>query len=97
MDVLAGQIATIRDGHQSPEQPSQATPTELTEAANATMIGATAVGEIPVHHIAPWTWVGLTVLVAVPALVIPIATRGGGTAPPVISPGNNCKTNPQFC
>ena len=36
VDVLAGQIASIRNGHQSPEQPSQATPSELTEAANAT-------------------------------------------------------------
>src|SRR3984957_18369087 len=39
-DVLAGQIATIRDGHQPPDQPTQATPSELTEAANATSVGA---------------------------------------------------------
>src|SRR6267378_255928 len=50
VDVLAGQVASIRNSHQSPEQPSQATATELTEAANATMMGTTA-GEIPVHHI----------------------------------------------
>src|ERR1700674_2549145 len=29
VDVLAGQIATIRGGHQSPDQPSQATAAEL--------------------------------------------------------------------
>jgi hypothetical protein len=57
VDVLGGQIATIRDGHKSPDQPSQATATELTEAANATMMGTTA-GEIPAHHIGAWTWVG---------------------------------------
>src|SRR5713226_4500288 len=39
VDVLAGQIATIRDGHQSPDQPSQATPAELTDAAVATSVG----------------------------------------------------------
>src|SRR5580700_1497653 len=38
VDVLAGQIATIRDGHQSPDQPSQATAAELTEATIATSI-----------------------------------------------------------
>src|ERR1700674_4677203 len=54
VDVLAGQIATIRDGHQPPDQPSQATPAELTEAAVATSIGA-SVGAPPVHHISPWT------------------------------------------
>src|SRR4030088_483696 len=61
VEVLAGQIATIRDGHQSPDQPSQATAAEVTEAANATSIGLTAT-EIPVHHLNPWVVVGLTVL-----------------------------------
>jgi hypothetical protein len=80
VDVLAGQIATIRDGHQPPDQPTQATPAELTEAAVATSIGA-SVGVPPVHHISPWTVVGLTILVAVPAIAIPIATRGRPPAP----------------
>src|SRR5258708_3098839 len=74
VDVLAGQIATIRNGHQSPDQPGQATALELTEAANATSIGATLT-VIPVHHIGPWPWVGMTVLVAVPATLRPTATR----------------------
>jgi hypothetical protein len=95
VDVLAGQIATIRDGHKSPDQPSQATATELTEAANATTIGAT-VGEIPVHHIGAWTWVGMTILVAVPAIVIPIATRGHSPAPVLVT--NGCSpNNPKAC
>jgi hypothetical protein len=74
VDVLAGQTATIRDGHQPPDQPTQATSSELTEAANATAVGATG-GGVPPHHIGPWTYVGLTILVAVPAIAIPIATR----------------------
>jgi len=97
VDVLAGQMATIRDGHKSPDQPSQATAATLTEAANATMIGAT-VGEIPVHHIGPWAWVGMTVLVAVPAIVIPIATRGRPSPPPVLVVNTGCSpNNPKAC
>ncbi len=83
VDVLAGQTATIRNGHQPPDPVTQATALELTEAANATSIGATLTTGIPVHHIGPWTWVATMVLVAVPAIVIPIATRGGQTPPPV--------------
>src|ERR1700674_5270626 len=74
VDVLAGQIATIRGGHQSPDQPSQATAAELTEATIATSTGAGVVVP-PVHHIGPWTWVGMTVIVAVPAIAIPVLTR----------------------
>src|SRR5258707_573095 len=54
VDVLAGQIATIRDGHRPPDQPTQATPSELTDAGNATSVGLTTTfAEIPVHHISP--------------------------------------------
>lgn len=75
--VGAGQIATIRDGHQAPDQPSQATPSELTEAAIATSVGAAAPGVLPVHHLSTGWIVGMVVAVAVPAIVIPLATRGG--------------------
>jgi len=44
VDVLAGQIATIRDGHQAPDQPGQATPSELTDAAVATSVGTAFAG-----------------------------------------------------
>src|SRR6202162_4716512 len=56
VDVLAGQIATIRDGHQAPDQPGQATPSELTDAAIATSVGATLAGGPPVHHLSTW-WI----------------------------------------
>jgi hypothetical protein len=78
VDVLAGQIATIRDGHQAPDQPGQATPSELTEAANATTVGAAIAGSNgppPAHLGAGWI-VALTAIVVVPAIVVPIATRG---------------------
>src|SRR6266436_7434143 len=52
VDVLAGQIATIRDGHKSPDQPGQATPAELTDAAIATSVGGGFSGAPPpVHHL----------------------------------------------
>ena len=97
VDVLAGQIASIRNGHQSPDQPSPATPAELTEAANATMIGASLI-EPPVHHISALTWVGITVLVAVPAIVIPVVTRGRPAPVNTVGTvGKTCQTNPSFC
>jgi hypothetical protein len=75
--VTGGQIATIRNGHQAPDQPTQATPSELTDAAVATSVGGMVASGIPVHHINPWVAVGLTVVVAVPAILIPVVTRGG--------------------
>jgi hypothetical protein len=36
-----------------------------------------------VHHIGPWTWVGMTVIVAVPAIAIPVLTR---SHPPAFNP-----------
>ena len=70
VDVLAGQIASIRNGHQPPDQPTQATPSELTDAANATSVGPTYAEAAP-HHINPWWYVGVVVVVAVPAIAIP--------------------------
>ena len=94
VDVLAGQIAAIRDGHQPPDQPAQATPSELTEAAAATSVGTTFAGAPPAHHIGLGWIIGLTAVVVITAIVVPIATRGGNTTPKL---GNTCKTNPAFC
>jgi hypothetical protein len=97
VDVLAGQIASIRNGHQSPDQPTQATPSELTDAANATSVGVTVAGAEAPHHVSPWWIVGAVILVAAPAIAIPLAERGNhpvATATPV---GTNCQTNPNLC
>ncbi len=93
--VGAGQMATIRDGHQAPDQPSQATPSELTEAAVATSVGVATAGGVPVHHIGTWWVVGLTLAIAVPAIVIPVATRGGSGST-VLKGGCN-PNNPSAC
>lgn len=92
VDVLAGQIATIRDGHQAPDQPGQATPSELTEAANATSVGATFAGSEPAHHLTTVQIIALTAAVVIPAIVVPIATRG--SRPPVT---NGCKNLASAC
>ncbi|HTC63284.1 MAG TPA: FecR family protein [Candidatus Saccharimonadales bacterium] len=94
VDVLGGQIATIRDGHQAPDQPAQATPSELTDAANATSVGTSLAGVPPVHHIGLGWIIGLTAVVVIPAIVVPIATRGGGSP---VTPGNTCATNKNLC
>jgi hypothetical protein len=90
--LIAGQIATIRNGHQPPDQPSQATPSELTNAAVATTVGVTTISLPPARYINPWWYVGLTVLVAVPAIVIPVVTHNG-TGSTVL----NCQVNPKAC
>ena len=79
VDVLAGQIATIRDGHQAPEQPGQATPSELTDAANATSVAGGIAPAVPPPHIGIGWIIGLTAVVVATAVAVPIATRGTRT------------------
>jgi hypothetical protein len=93
VDVLAGQIATIRDGHQAPDQPGQATPAELTEAVNATAVGLALGNNLPpVHHLSTGWIIALTTIVAVPVIVVPIAVRGnnGATTGPCQNPAKAC-------
>jgi hypothetical protein len=92
-DVLAGQIATIRNGHQPPDQPSQATPSELTDAANATSVGLQTAGIAPVHHVGLGWIIGVTAIVAVPAIAVPLATRGGHPTGAVAP--SSCVNNPK--
>ena len=95
VDVLAGQIATIRDGHQAPDQPGQATPAELTEAAVATTVGVTSAGGPPPHHLSAGQIIALTAIVAIPAIVIPLATRG--SHPSAVATGSGCKNLASAC
>jgi hypothetical protein len=96
VDVLAGQMATIRDGHQPPDAPSQATPVELTEAANATSVGVVSAQAPPPPHIGGWTFVGLAALVALPAIIIPVVTHHSGTTTPTTRGQLLGATNCQF-
>ena len=78
VDVLAGMISTVR-ANQQPDPPSPATPSQLMEAAQSTNFPEPAAAAP--HHLNPWLVVGLVVLTAAPAIVIPLATRHktGGT------------------
>jgi hypothetical protein len=93
VDVLAGQIATIRNGHEAPDQPGQATPSELTDAAIATSVGASFANNGPAHHLTTGQIIALTAAVVIPAIVVPLATCG--SRPPAV--GKTCQTNPSFC
>ena len=88
--VLAGQIATILDGHQAPDQPSQATPSEPTDAANTTSVGAIFKGETT-HHLSTGQIIAPTAIVVIPAIVVPLATRGGHPA------ATGCKSVTSAC
>jgi ferric-dicitrate binding protein FerR (iron transport regulator) len=88
--VKAGQMTSVRSGDNSgPLPPSQATLDLLVASSKDTdaggQLGAAAAGT---HAVAWWTAV---VVVAVPAIAIPIALRHGSTGIPV-PPG--CKVNP---
>jgi hypothetical protein len=89
VDVLAGQITTIRDGHQSPDQPRQANPSELTDAANATAVGASFAAAAPAHHLSTGAIIALTAIVVIPAIVVPLATR---SHPQLVGPA--CQNSP---
>ena len=91
VDVLAGQIATIRDGHQPPDQPGQATPSELTDAANTTAVGLSFAGNEPAHHLTTGQIITLTAAVVIPAIVGPIATCGSRP------PATGCKNLASAC
>src|SRR5437879_9638878 len=80
VDVLAGMISTVRGNNQPPDQPTQATPSQLTEAALSTEIVETTAAAA--HHLNPWMVVGLVILAAAPAIAFPLATRGKTPTPP---------------
>ena len=92
--VKAGQMTNVRNGDNSaPAPPTQATLDMLVASSTATDAGGT-LGAPPVgpHLGLGWT---IGILVAIPAIAVPIAvTRPKGTQPvPVCNP----KTNPNVC
>ena len=98
VDVLAGMIATIRDGHQPPDQPRQSSPSELAEAVNATTVGLVA-GLEPPHDSSPWVWAGVVAMVVVPAIAFRLATRTSQPSTTTRQPVGvkNCPPTGQVC
>ncbi len=98
VDVLAGMIATIRDGHQPPDQPRQSSPSELAEAVNATTVGLVAGLEAP-HDTSPWVWAEVVAMVVVPAIAFRLATRTSRPSTIATQPigVKNCPPTAQVC
>ncbi|MGB6200849.1 MAG: FecR family protein [Candidatus Acidiferrales bacterium] len=87
VDVLAGQIATIRGDH-APDAASQATSEEVADAVASTLVDNGGNAPPPVHHLTTGEIVGLTIVVAIPAIVLPILLKG--KPGPVPANGNGC-------
>jgi hypothetical protein len=89
VDVGAGQYTSVRVDDNSPPLPAApGTPEQLRDARNSTDQDNKAAG-VPKkgHHISKGTAITLVIMVAIPAIVIPIATsQGGSGAAPVPPP-----------
>jgi hypothetical protein len=95
--VKAGQMTSVRNDNNSsaPLPPAQATLDLLMTAVNDTNVagpGGTQGTEPVTHHVGKGTWITLGILAAIPAIVVPIATRGSNkTTPTPTAPTNpNC-------
>jgi hypothetical protein len=91
--VGAGLMSTVRNGDNSaPSEPSQAPPSMVTEAITATNLEG-APKPIVAHHGGHSTAIAIGILVAIPAIVIPILANQSSpstvTVPPV-----RCIPNP---
>ena len=68
--VGAGFTSVIRGNNQAPDQPSQATPSELTDGGQSTEVAGSVVAAAP--HIGHGLIIGLTLLAVIPAVVLPL-------------------------
>jgi hypothetical protein len=92
--VKAGQMTSVRnDNNSAPLAPIQATLDLLTEVVNDTDVGGPGglqgVAQTGTH-ISKGTWITLGLLAAIPAIVVPIATRGSGKTTPITTTPPNC-------
>ena len=97
VDVKAGQFTSVRKGNDSaPLAPAQAGLEVLTAATQDTEVGGSSPlpGLQQAHHIGMGTAFGLAILAAVPAVVVPITSRGSSKTTPTRP---NCQTDPKSC
>ncbi len=83
VNVGPGMTSTVRS-NQQPDPPSAASPALAMEAGTSTEV--TERPEVAPHRMNPWVIVGVAVLMAVPAIVIPLTNRGSR---------QTCTPNPQ--
>jgi len=83
VDLVAGQIAMIR-GNNAPDAAAQATPAGVADAvASTTLDNAGNGAPPPPRHLTTGEIIGLTIVVAVPAIVLPIVLKSKVTQPPL--------------
>ncbi|HXM93982.1 MAG TPA: FecR family protein [Candidatus Dormibacteraeota bacterium] len=94
VEVKAGQMTSVRSGDNSaPLTPVQAPLDVLVAAAQDTDVGGNVGAVTNAHHISKGTAIMLGILAVVPAVVVPIVSRGNTQAPPPCNP----KTDPNRC
>lgn len=97
--VKAGQMSSVRNsdssGPTSPMPPAQAPLDMLTQASENTSVGSgPSTGVLQgAHHLSTGTMVTLGIIAVIPAIVVPVVTRGKTSTTPV-KPGCNPQTNP---
>jgi len=97
--VKAGQMTSVRSGDNSaPLAPIQATLDILTEAVSDTTVGSPSGVQAVEHagtHIGKGLGLTLGVLAVLPAIVVPIASKGSNKTTPVTNP--KCPPTAQVC
>ena len=95
--VKAGQMTNVRSNDSTgPQAPTQATLDVLVDAGTTTDVGGKVGVQHVGHHIGKGTAIALGILVAIPAIVIPVvATHGNPTNTPV--PAKGCPPNSTAC
>ena len=98
VNVKAGQFTNVRsDSDSAPLAPSQSALESMTSAANDTQVGggiSPITGIQQAHHLSKGVIIGTVVVGLVPAVAVPISSRGSNSTTPV---RGNCQTNPKGC
>ena len=94
VSVTAGQMTTVRNGDNSgPAQPSQASSSMVTSAVTATNLEALP-KPVVAHHLSTGNMIAIGILVAIPAIVVPIIAHSGSSSttnvPPVVGKIPTC-------
>ncbi len=93
VSVLAGFIAFIRGANLAPDAPTQATPSQLTDAGqNSDVPDSQARQAPPPQGMNGWTIFFIIAAIAAPAIAVPLARRGNGKRPVDL-----CPTGSQVC
>jgi hypothetical protein len=95
VSVGAGLMSTVRSGDNSaPSNPTQTPPSTLTEAVTATNLTGPPKQE-QAHHVGKGTAIAIAVMVAIPAIVIPLLANQSTSATTNVPKVPTCNPNSQ--